>query len=297
MKHLFFFVLIGFSGSFFSFGQTTTPSIEIAVDQTIELKVKSVQLLLTVQSVAEQREDLMMENGYFSDYMYSDENDYEYEYLMYTDPKKITKKMEREYNERLEVRMAELEQREAEYYTERLRMESEFVPLTTNQLAEMLKENSIQYKIIENESNGYGEYDEYYYESEYNSSDSVLEITVNSESELDQVKTLIAELAVEWDLGDYTYETSEDQLERVIPELTKKAQSQATILANSLGRKVGKVIEISNIHPNSANANALDSLGLDLDWSDYESEYEYHQNPFDSEKKELIQYVYRFELL
>lgn len=301
MKNLLLLIIL-FQLSFS--GNTQTSYIEIAVDETVELTVKNLTLQLVVESEYRQRNDEFdydYDDYYWEEeYYYEDEEDYYYEQMMEESPRKVSKEMKKEY----EQRQADREQREIQREIDRAEREAEmekFQPFTPSDLIKLLKENNIAFTITsqrakDDDREYYGYEEEYYDEEEYNDNyyaDTVVEILISNKEELKNVRSVVSESPVDDEFTNIVYQSIEDHYATVIPKLTEKANSQAAILAKSLGKKVGKVLQCSNVYPYTPSSRALS--GMYNRWD--RDEFDWFNDPFLSGKEEMIQYVYRFAMI
>lgn len=273
------FIALGISFSPLIMAQT--PSfIEVAVDEQIELKAKSVTVDLFVIDEYSQREAELY-NYYEEDYYYESEEDYYYEEMLANSPKKVTKEMKEAYAQRQldrEARLAEQAAREAE-----------FVPFLTTDLMRVLDEKGIAYTI---KGRAYS-MDNYYDGME--GSDTTLQVALTSEEAYNALFELVAGLQVYTDVSNISYEELDDLIELAIPKLTAKANKQAGILAASMQRKLGKIIHCTNVFPNGASPSLLNQLYNNMGYLNFREES--NRNPFEKSQPNVISYIYRYELL
>jgi pyruvate/2-oxoacid:ferredoxin oxidoreductase alpha subunit len=290
-----------------AFTQTTTNHIEIVVSESVELKPKEADIRIFVESSESQRNNKAYSYGYgesyydYEGYGYSEE-DYEYEYMMSENPKKVTKKMKQEYEARQKQREEDMEAMEREHREQERQNELELANFDPFDLADMmalLKENNISFTIVDRNSESSGSFSKHLdylmnsdYEMERGYSDTVLSIKVSDSKAYQDLMNLISDLPASSVVNDVEYETNETINKVVIPKLTEKATNQARALADSFGRKLGKVIQCSNIYPYTPSSNYMRSYMDDIVNDDH-----YDGDPFLSTKKEVLEYVYRFELL
>ena len=294
-----------------AFSQTTSNYIELAVSENVELKPIEAKIRISVQTAESQRDSKADDYGftesiYGYDWYEPTEEDYEYEQLMYENPKKVTKKMTQEYEARQKQRQEDIEAMELEQMQRDIERQAElanFEPFEVTALMELLTENGISYILetqnsvdfevnIEDES----DWDEYEYEMYY--SDTVLVVTVTDSRAYQDLMLLIADLPAFAITKDVKYESTETVNSTVIPKLTEKATKQAQTLANSFGRKLGKVIQCTNIYPATPSSNYMknymgDMMNVFSDGSNFGGD----GDPFTNTKMEIVEYVYRFELL
>lgn len=290
-----------------AFTQTTSNHIEIVVSENVELKAKEAEIRIFVESAQSQRDNKAYNYGYedsyydYEGYGYS-EQDYEYEYMMSENPKKVTKKMKQEYEERQKQREEDRAAMEREREEQERQNELElanFEPFDLAAMMTLLTENNISFTIVDRNSESrvsFGRHLDYLMNSEYEMerdfSDSALSIKVSDSKAYQDLMNLIADLPASSVINDVKFESNETINTVVIPKLTEKATNQARALANSFGRKLGKVIQCSNIYPYTPSANYMRPYMDNL-----MDEDNFDGDPFLSTKKEIVEYVYRFELL
>lgn len=276
-------LLVALTLSTLSFAQNNQPYVELAVEESIELSVKSVQVNLFVNSYYSQLE-LAKDREFYDDY-YGYEEDYYYEYLLEEEPKEVTKEMKKEYEERQE--------RRKEMEAEMEKFEAEFKMYTISDLMKELDAAGIKYKLNTNFEGGSSEEDYYeyeYYGYDYNT-DSVLQVTVMNSDEYDNLSLFTEDkIAVEERTGDVERESMEGKYEEALPKLVEKARSQGNLIANALDQQLGKLISCSNIHPDF-HYQSPEEVVEDMD---YEYDYYYYGNPFEQSAEFKIQLVFRF---
>ena len=251
------------------------------------------------------------ESVYGYDWYEPTEEDYEYEHLMYENPNKVTKKMTKDYEARQKQReedIAAMEREQLEREAERQRQREEeianFDPFEITEMMALLTENGINFTLetqntVDTEVEPVIDYvdtddwSDYDYELAY--SDSVLNVKVTDSKSYQDLMLLMLDLPARTSTKDVKFEGPETINSVVVPKLTEKATKQAQALATSFGRKLGKVIQCSNIHPYTPSANYMRSY-MDYPVDDYGYGYD-NENPFQTKKNEIIEYIYRFELL
>lgn len=294
------------------FGQINANHIEIAVHETVKLKPTQVEVYIKVETAQSQidREFRNDDYEYMYEYEYnwyeSSEQDYIYEEMMRENPKKVTKQMKQEYEQRQKEQEAALEEMErARLEREKMNelLRADFDPFDITEVMGLLDLNDIKYTIVDgkNESGEMMEddydYDEYYDEYDYYRaySDSVLSVVLLNAADYTKLNELLSELPIIMNVEDISYETNDTKNSVVIPKLTEKATKEAQALATSFGRKLGKVIQCTNVYPFTPSENYMKTYmgrGFDRFMDSDPSE-----NPFDSFNEEIVEYVYRFELL
>lgn len=291
-----------------AFAQTSSNHIEISVSETVELKPTQAEIHLFVQSAQSQRD----EQAYYNDYSESSsgyewfeptEEDYEYEQLMYENPKKVTKKMTQEYEARQKQREEDIAAMELERLERQRQNELEladFEAFEVSDLMALLTENNIRYTIVnKNTLSEDAETEEVYDWSDYDYtktySDSIFSIIVTDSKSYNELIALLYDLPAFSEIKDIKFESNETINGVTIPKLTEKATSEARALANSFGRKLGKVISCTNVYPYTPSKEYMNTyMGADYSNSTFENR---DGDPFQSSKKETLEYIYRFELL
>lgn len=285
-----------------SFGQTTEKYIEVSADESVELKAEKVTVVIDVDSKSSQFSDVISVE-YEDEYEYYGYYDYEedsyYEYLLEEEPDEITDEMRREYKDRQkdrEKREKEQEKREAEIEKKRV----EFKAFTINDLMALLTKNNISYTIDLSENDDYywDEY-EYDYEEEYDYGspkvDTNILVIVSNQGELDRLNGLINKHPVDTDFSDVIFETIDKYYAELIPKITEKAKKQATILASSFGKKIGDVIQCTNMVPYGSGSSFMNQM-YDVygRFGDRDSD---ERDPFKRTQTAFAQYSYRFALV
>ncbi|GAB5418843.1 MAG: hypothetical protein Crog4KO_01760 [Crocinitomicaceae bacterium] len=264
--------------------QDSQPYIEVAVEESIELKLKTLEINIFVRSFYNQVEEAK-ENMYYEDY-YDYEEDYFYEMLLEESPKEVTKEMKKDYEERQKKREEREKKMEA--------FEENFVAYTVKDLMEELDNEGITYKLLLDFDGGNeGDYYDYeYYYDDYRS-DSVIQVTLHNEDEFQKLKSFTEENegTVERN-GDYEMESIEGKYEELLPVLAKKAKAQGTLIANALGQELGGLLSCSNIHPSMEYT----SIGSAEDIMDYEMEYYFYEDPFGEGTEFTVNLVFRFKV-
>lgn len=280
MKNLFLILTLSLSGLLQA--QNAQPYIEIAVEESIGLKVKSMNVNIFVNSYYSQLEEAK-EMMYYEIY-YGSEEDYYYEYLLEEEPKSITKEMKKEYAERQE--------RKEEQEAEMEKFEQDFTAYSVKDLMKGLDDNGIKYKLILGFTGG-NDYDEYEYEYYDIRSDSVVQVTVTNEDEYSKLQSFTEnnENTVER-TDDIERESIEGKYEELLPVIAKKAKKQASMIAKALDQEVGGILSCSNIHP-SLDFTSPESVEEMMDYR-YEYEFYYSDNPFEESDDIKVQLVFRF---
>ncbi len=291
------------------FAQTTSNHIEIAVSETVELKPIEAKIQIFIESPAMQRNGQFYSYGYDeSTYSYDwyepTEEDYEYERLLYENPKKVTKKMTQEYEARQKQRDEDMAAMELEQMQRDIEREAElasFEPFEVSTLMGLLTLYGINFTIetqdpvdFENPE-ALSEWNENDYDANFD--DTVVSVTVKGSGSYQDLMRFISNLPTHVITKDVKFESTETINSTVIPKLTEKATKQAQALANSFGRKLGKVIQCTNIYPATPSSNYMKNYMVDLGSFMDESNYNGDGDPFLNTKTEIVEYVYRFELL
>lgn len=300
-----------------AFAQTTANHIEIVVSEAVELKPTEAEIRIFVESAQSQRDNMSSDYGYYEsiygyDWYEPSAEDYEYEQLMYENPKKVTKKMTEEYEARQKQReedIAAMEREQMEREREREAELANFEPYEVTALMQLLTENGISFTLVNEVALGddryevdYDEWSDEYYDIERYYSDSVLCVKVTNSEAFENLMLTMGDLPIYSKVHDVKFEGSETVNTVVIPKLTDKATKEAQALANSFNRKLGKVIQCTNVHPYTPSSNYMknymgDMMNNVMDGLMGDSEYGYESDPFSKTKKQIVEYVYRFELL
>lgn len=277
-KNALIILVIGFTQLIFAQNQNF---IEVAVNETIELKAKSVEIEVIVIDEYSQRESRLY--NYFEDeYYYDSEEDYYYEEMIAESPKKVTKEMKEAYEQRQRER--------EEWQAEQDRREAEFQPYKITDLMKLLDDHSISYSVVSRR------HSESIYEPNSDATDSILSVILTSKEKYDQFFSLISTEQVYTDHEKVVYEEIEDHYETVIPKITEKANKQANLLASSMQRKLGKVIQCTNVLPTGVSPRVLNQI-YNGRTSLFSSDNDYNLSPFSAGQTSFITFIYRFELL
>ena len=303
-----------------AFAQTTANHIEIVVSEAVELKPTEAEIRIFVETGQSQRDNKSSDYGYSEsiygyDWYEPTEEDYEYEQLMYENPKKVTKKMTEEYEARQKQREEDIAAMEREQMERERQLEAElasFEPYEVTALMELLTENGISFMIANEAAKGddryevdYDEWSDEYYDIERYYSDTVLCVKVTNSEAFENLMLTIEDLPAYSEVHNVKFEGSETVNTVVIPKLTDKATKEAQALANSFNRKLGKVIQCTNVHPYTPSSNYMKNYLGDMgsmmndvmDGLMGDTEYGDDSDPFSKTKKQIVEYVYRFELL
>lgn len=274
-------ILLSFAISLSSIGQTEK-YVEVSVSESVSLKAQSAVLKIT-------KSENYSEYEYLDDY-YSEESYYEdeeYYRLLEESPKKVTKQMQKEQEDRQKQREILEKAREAQ------RLEDE--KLRKNVLrtfAEKLTSNGTAYtlKLEQNTIN-------YYNEDQDSQVEEVIYVTVTTEAEYAKLLELSAGLSLNIENFDVIYEKMDDKLTMLIESISQKAKIEGEILAKSLNKKLGSVLSVSNLLP----ANSMTFSNLEQ-YSDLVGSLDIYGtksklSPFSNTRKSTLVYVYRFALL
>ncbi len=274
-------ILLSFAISLSSIGQPEK-YVEVSVSESVSLKAQSAVLKIT-------KSENDSEFEYMDDY-YSEESYYEddeYYRLLEESPKKVTKQMQKEQEDRQKQREILEKAREAQ------RLEDE--KLRKNVLrtfAEKLTSNGIAYtlKLEQNAIN-------YYDEEQDSQVEEVIYVTVTNEAEYAKLLELSAGLVLNIENFDVIYEKMDDKRAMLIESISQKAKIEGEILAKSLNKKLGSVLSVSNLLP--ANSMTFSNLEHYGDLAGYLDIYgtKSKLSPFSNTRKSLLVYVFRFALL
>lgn len=293
-------LLLFFSLSFTTIFAQNTNFLEIAVDDMIELAPESAQIEIQLMSASEQIRkkfdpDDFYEEIYDEYEYYESEEDWIYEEMLDESPKKITKEMKEAYEERQKIRY-ERELEKEEVVKQRTQELEEFEPIVLADIQSKLDELGIKYRKIENREKSiyfdYDSYDDWDESSDY--ADSSLEVVLTSSEDWSRLTEGMKDMPTKVNVIDVEYGSMDDKINEMIPKLTEKAKKQAQTMANSINRKLGKVIECTNVYPYTPSMKYMASYTNQLRAFTGPKN---NSNPFESTKDEMIQYVYRFSLL
>lgn len=142
---------------------------------------------------------------------------------------------------------------------ERVREIAKFKPTMVSDIETILKKINLPFKVIkisvQNERDLYSMYD-----SADDYMDSLIEVILSSEADWNKLNAALNELPIEQEVIDATYESFEKYYSTLIPKLTNKAKMQAEIIASSINRKLGDVIECTNVYPYTPSKSYLRSF-------------------------------------
>ncbi len=218
-------LLTTLSASMLSFAQNNQAYVEIAVEESIEINVESVEVNFFVQSHYVQMEEARERLFYYED-LYGYEDDYYYEYLLEESPKEITKEMKKEY----EARQKEREERREQLDREMAEFEANFEMFTVSDLMKVLDQEGVKYELILD----YESQDEYYDYYDYENKDSVLRVVVTNADEYRKLEDIgDNNPAVVTRDGNVVNESIDGFYEELLPKLAEKAKSQGNIIAKA----------------------------------------------------------------
>lgn len=282
-----------------SFAQTTN-FIEVSAFETVKLKIESIQVHLILESEDEQLETMMYRDFDYSEMEYTEEyydyeEDWMYEEMMRDSPKKVTKEMKKAYEERAE-RRASIERQDMEREEEYSRKVSEFEPKTLTDLKLKLNDLGFTYQVLKSNRYYPGDYEEYedYYDDEAEDTDSLLEIMVTNKADWSRLKEGLLDFPLDYEAIDANYETIEGRFSELIKSVTAKAKLEAEALATAMDRKLGKVIECTNVHPYTPSKRYMTTLDRNFNRARIDL---LSDDPFSNFKEEIIEYIYKFQLL
>lgn len=260
---------------------TSEPYIEVAVSESIQLKIKSLEVNIFVRSRNAQMEEAK-DREFYDDYYYYEE-DYYYEYLLEESPKEITKSMKKEYEER----QIERTKREEEMNV----FDENFSPYSVKELMLGLDERNISYVLVLDYDNESQIDYEYYYDDYL--TDSMILVTLINNEEFKKLSSFTEDNYATVELnGASEMESIEGKYEEMLPLLAKKAKEQGSLIAAALDQEIGGLLSCSNIHP------SIDFISLDSaqEMMDFETDYLYYGNPFENGSEFNIGLVFRFKI-
>jgi hypothetical protein len=281
MKKLTLFIALMFSQ--LNFAQTDN-YIEITVGEAVKLSAKSVVVQLYVNSAQQQLDNEFYYNSYEEEYS---ESDYYYHMQMEEDPKKVTKAMKKEYERSLverQARMEELETARANYLANNI-----FKP---NDLRALLTENGITFKEQKMKEHQRYSDEDMSYEPQDN---MYFEIVITDAETMVKLADLVEDFPVERITSKMEYESFQVKKVLTINSLSQKAREEATVIANSINRKIGKVISCSDVISNEKKYEMQSLLEQEYYYED--DSYSDSAYPFSEKSEHFIIYVYRFELV
>lgn len=266
--------------------------IEVAVHEPVELKVSEVTCLVSIHTVEMQME--MLYQPQFEEYEEYDEpypDSYEYFGGEYDNlSAKEKKKVEAAYNQALVDWDAAYEARMAEGELALQERLSNFSAFSVQQAIEMLQSKGIAYtlridKVLDPAWEG----------TMY--ADTQLVVKAASREAYDQLSDLFFAKAATLTVEDMIFESIDTKSESVLPVLTTRAKAQAEILAGSISRKLGPVMQISNVHPGFSTALLEVQMESTRDLYREFRDMENPANPFGQTKKSVVEFIFRFGML
>ena len=263
--------------------------VEIEVDEIVVLKAESITVVLSVfsrENQIDRNQYLGLENDQGMEFEDVDgEFMYNFEETMLYRPEEITKEGKKRYT-KMKKRMEEINE------AERKRRE-EFKPYTIKDLIKMMEKDGIPYEIIRQAQGEYSGYEEYEYEE---SEDTMLIVKVTSNEQYNVLMDKTHKLPVMRRHGELTYETIDKYTLLLIPKMTKKAETEAAILALSMHKSLGGMTSCTNVLPNGFSSKATQFY---LTEQRNENNNSYPSNvisPLNKTQKGIISYIFRFEL-
>ncbi len=137
-----------------------------------------------------------------------------------------------------------------------------------------------------------------YRNQQHDSNDTLLIVTTSNQEEFDKVKSILLSSSFASETHKVNYEdVNEVKLRYAISKMKINAQEEADVIGETLGRKVGNIISVSN----STQMNILqmnpEIMKIYAERILPESNENYTNAPFELIQKEIRTYSFRFELL
>lgn len=276
-----------------AFAQTTN-FIEVAVDEMIELNPNSVKIQTWVLTGNADTEGILNYDFEVNDFLTDEVEraEWEYEEMIEDSPTQVTEGMKKAHLE-YENSSKEWDERVKEAKVERRKALAKFEAETLSEIRGILTEKNISYRMLKYQPTMD---DMLYFHDDpdrQDENDSVLEIVVTNQIEWRSVFKTLLEFDIDSKVTSIDYESLDSVYEEVIPKLTKSAKLQAKIMASSLNRKLGSIIECSNVYPFTPSRSYMESITGDLK---FKLNFDQDEDPFDTKRQVLLQYIYRFEL-
>lgn len=288
--------LLAFLLSSSAFGQSAPNYLEVVIQENVELKLQSVTVTLSVETIdfqtssfLDEHMGLLGDDGllFEEDGSYFEElNEYELEEMSPSDRKEYEEK----YAELLRMKQEENARNAAKIEE----LTANFKPQTVKDLKQRLK--AAGYKAEEIIKDEFYQKDHFLREEEYHGeySDTVLHVILNSKENGSALVALIKEKPIHIGFRDHSYETIDVPLAENAKKMAERAKKQASSLAASMNKKTGALLSISTVHPGVS----LSLITIESTLRDYREKLEYPgTNPFDVGRPAYIEILYRFALL
>lgn len=267
-----------------SFAQTDK-YIELAVSETVELKAQSAIIAIRrKENIADEYRE-----KYSTDAdRYADET---YYYMMQVSPEEVTPEIRQAFEDR--QRQLEIAYQENLVKAAEKKKQAEAAWIN---FVEVLKAK----KMIVNASTEENHVMQNWYLYDYGANtgiDKTIYVKVQNEEQYKIVLALSAGLTLYVLNHDISYEHIDVKRQEINIILAKKAKSQAEMIALSLNKKVGSVLNVSNLSP----INSFYPLGIEESYKIGDEADVYvgrsQMSPFTVSQKVTVTYIYRFALL
>jgi hypothetical protein len=264
----------------------TDKYIELAVSETVELKAQSAILAIARK-----------ENNYGDEYRaeYGSETDryadQTYYHIMRVSPEEVTPEMRQAFEDRQKQREIAYQEHLAGVAEKKKQAAAAWI-----KFVEVLKAKKMIVSALTEERNIM----QNWYLNDYDENskiDQLIYAKVQNEEQYKIILALSAGMTLYIQNHEISYENIDVKRQEINNNLAKKAISQAEMIANSLNKKVGSVLNVSNLSPtNNFYARGIQELyeiGDDADVSVGRS----RMSPFSVSQKVTVTYIYRFALL
>jgi hypothetical protein len=264
-----------------AFAQTTN-FIEVAVDEMIELNPNSVKIQTWVLTGNADTEGILNYDFEMNDFLTDEVEraEWEYEEMIEDSPTQVTEEMKKAHLE-YENSSKEWDERVKEAKVERRKTLAKFKAETLSEIRGILSEKNISFRMLKYQPT----MDDMLYfhddQDRQDGNDSVLEIVVTNQIEWRSVFKTLLEFDIDSKVTRIDYESLDSVYEEVIPKLTKSAKLQAKIMASSLNRKLGSIIECSNVYPFTPSRSYMESITGDLK---FKLHFDQDEDPFDTKR-------------
>lgn len=261
---LFSFLVVSFG----LMAQSTVRTAQVSAQEFVELKTIEATYTVELFTKRDQLKAYMREE-------YNNDWDDEGDYYVELDQAGIS---EEEYQEKMREHYENIEREKEE-------KRSKFEPFADKDLMALLDKNKLSYT----SEVGLSPH-RYDYEDSEKMTTTIF-VKLKSSKEYEQMVKLLLDQPVRFVLTGVEYESPEKYLETIIPILTVKARKEADILARSLDKSLGDIIECTSDMPIKRVSGS--SFGYHRDGYNRELD----SNPFGMKQAQNIQYTYQFELL
>jgi hypothetical protein len=263
----------------------TDKYIELAVSETVELKAQSAILAIARKenNDDEYREKYSSEADRYADQMYY--------HMMRESPEEMTPEMRQAFEDRQKQREIAYQEHLAKAAEKKKQAEAAWI-----NFVEVLKAK----KMIVSASTEERNVMQNWYLNDYDERskiDKLIYVKVQNEEQYKIVLALSAGMTLYIQNHEISYENIDVKLQEISNNLAKKAKSQAEMIALSLNKKVGSVLNVSNLSP----INSYYPLGIE-EYYEMGDEADVfvdrsRMSPFSLTQKVTVTYIYRFAIL